>query len=1265
MGWKPDAIVLFLPYSIVPKGIWEADIPRIGWAGEPDLQWQAYQQVLPACDLLIGDVSLAKRAQAFGWPRVVVSPMHGIEDRFAYSMPECERDIDILFVGNLHAAVQRERLPWLSRLASLGERWRVQIASGVSPEEYVALLRRARLVIDLSRRGHVSRRIPESVASGAVVLIPSHSRMTHHDFPHREWCLCWCESDLEAKVIKILQNEEERTPVNGAQRESISEVTFSHLWQKVVDRLTKNSLWQSKSLRADAITWIRTWQILYASAPVSPDHVAEVERLARENKTPEWLNLAALLTGRLAAGSRPTGHIFQRVLDLQRQASALAPSSILLQLNLAEVLAWGGEAAAAAQQARHALRVMELSDVDEAAPLLAHFPARFSTFRVEWDQAGWRYWTSPKDEQAQKHKLLYWRLNALLAELTGIIVHGYEAVRVRPDLASTQAALGLQLARQGQPVEALEPLRQAVALNPLDQVAAQALWQQLGAIGATIKQRQFAEERRALHRVAPHLVPAEPWFSSSSIPRLEHAGVVSVIIPCCNGLADTQGCTASLMAHTRLAFELIIIDNGSGDGTTEFGQQLREELGAERARLHRNEVNQGFAKACNQGASIAQGEFMLFLNNDTLVTPGWLEGLLRPLFADTQVGLVGPMSNCAPPPQQVEPGYSDIADLDRFAAEHCQRFRGQTEAIGRLSGFCLLVRRKLFDELGGFDERFGLGFFGDEDFSRRVREKGNSLLIAKEVFIHHFGGRTCTRLGLDRQCLLEANRAKFVEKWGLDALNGYRSALLPTSALPSDARSAKPARYRTSLTMIVRNEEKHLPDCLRSVVSLVDEVVIADTGSKDRTVEIAASFGAKVVSFPWIDHFAAARNAALAAATGDYILWLDADDRLDEENRIKARKLLNDLGAPRDAYAFKVRSALDPQGNAVRLLDQVRLFPRLPQIRWEYRIHEQILPAVRRFGGDVRWTDLIVDHVGYVDSRIRAEKLRRNIRLLRLDEAERPFDSFTLFNLGWTLLDLGEMEEAILRLRRSLDQATPDSSILRKIYVLLTQAYRQIKQFGRALEICRQGRLRCPDDLELPFEEALILRDQGDLASAEQCLLQLLAIPPQRYFASVDPELKPVRVKALLAELSRRDGRFADAVRYCREGIVARPRFVPLWLEWAEVCLLGKQWAELENVAIGMASEAGQPLEAEILRARGERGRGDFAAARRRLECLTAQVPDALGPRVLLSHVLLQEGKDLPATELALLDILRLDPQNSEAQHNLSVLRSKRGNSSA
>src|SRR5205814_5606554 len=109
----------------------------------------------------------------------------------------------------------------------------------------------------------------------------------------------------------------------------------------------------------------------------------------------------------------------------------------------------------------------------------------------------------------------------------------------------------------------------------------------------------------------------------------------------------------------------------------------------------------------------------------------------------------------------------------------------------------------------------------------------------------------------------------------------------------------------------------------------------------------------------------------------------------------------------------------------------------------QYRVHEQVLPALRQAGFAVRFTDLVIDHAGYQDPDLTRRKLERNLRLLRLEQAERPDDPFTLFNLGWAQAELGRPAEALPCLRRSLERSQPGDSIARKLYALLAQGHRR------------------------------------------------------------------------------------------------------------------------------------------------------------------------------------------------------------------------------
>lgn len=414
----------------------------------------------------------------------------------------------------------------------------------------------------------------------------------------------------------------------------------------------------------------------------------------------------------------------------------------------------------------------------------------------------------------------------------------------------------------------------------------------------------------------------------------------------------------------------------------------------------------------------------------------------------------------------------------------------------------------------------------------------------------------------------------------------------PLPANPSSAPAQKPRAARkdprplVSLCMIVRNEEPRIGECLRSVRPHVDEMIVVDTGSSDRTREIAAASGAQVFDFPWIDSFAAARNASLDQACGEWIFWMDADDVLGAKVGCQLRSLARACPAKDTAYQVQVRIPPGPGEFSPSVVDHVKLFPNRPDLRFEHRIHEQILPAVRRAGLRLLFSDIYVVHQNY-DRSPEGQVLKRlrDFRLLELDLADHPDHPFVLYNLGMTYLyATHEYEVAAHYLRRSLERSHPADSIVRKAYAMLVAAHTQQEDWGLALAANETGRSFYPDDAELLFQAGQLLQRVGRMDEAGKVIVRLIQGTDDPHYRSVDVGLRSYRGKHELALWLSRRGDQPGSERMLREIATEYPDYLPAGADLAELLIRRGQAGEARSLLDQLSVKNGTSAEIGRLR---------------------------------------------------------------------------------
>ena len=835
--------------------------------------------------------------------------------------------------------------------------------------------------------------------------------------------------------------------------------------------------------------------------------------------------------------------------------------------------------------------------------------------------------------------------------------------------------------------------------------------------------------------------PVQTTNNKPELPAGVPSGLTSIIILTLNQLPFTQVCLESISQNTPEPYQLIMVDNGSSDGTVQWLQeQARRD---DRISVFENAVNRGFAAGCNQGISAASGEYLLLLNNDTVVTEGWLGGMRELLDRYSDAGVIGPMTNSASGVQVVaDVGYDTMAQLPPWAAAFREEHRYRIIPQRRIVGFCMLFRRELTDSIGLLDESFGSGNYEDDDFCLRAELAGYRNLIAGDVFIHHEGGATFSGNHIDRGNENRKNRTLFSRKWdhkGLEesmlrlwlvlhaleeaeqkqqrgdvdgavsillhrgikidqesvfpyfklaeillAAARYDDALEVLQEMPSNAdrmiiaeigatchtalgndEAARQAALQIqerpralvalgtlaarqektidaeaffrraialdpscgsawlslgmllwgegkqneawqavrrsvvvnplnneaviilqdmsmrleclstallligdsvklypdgrnlsltyaellaqcgcdfkaleecerflvrfgmdenllaralelrehvgvhdhqsvtgmlpiSLCMIVKDEEKRLARCLASIKPVVNDIVIVDTGSSDRTTDIAVAFGARVFQFPWNGNYSAARNHSLAQARGKWILVMDADEVLSEKDYPLFEQMMRCHPGTQIAWSVTTRNYTNrvesegwhandhdfpeqEQGDGWYPSKKVRLFPALQSVRFRGDIHEMVESDLRDLGIPIEDAGFVVHHYAELAEDDRRAKQLRYYELGKQKLLENPDDILAIVELALQAGELRLFPEALELWNSLLNRGV----MTRDVYFNRSYVLMGLNRFSEASEMARKALEIDPDHKESAYNCGMSLLN---LARPEQAV---------------------------------------------------------------------------------------------------------------------------------------------------------------------------------
>lgn len=363
---------------------------------------------------------------------------------------------------------------------------------------------------------------------------------------------------------------------------------------------------------------------------------------------------------------------------------------------------------------------------------------------------------------------------------------------------------------------------------------------------------------------------------------------------------------------------------------------------------------------------------------------------------------------------------------------------------------------------------------------------------------------------------------------------------------------------KISLCMIVKNEGANLARCLNSVNGIVDEIIIVDTGSSDNTTQIALDYGAKVHVRPWTENFSDARNASLDLATGEWILFLDADEELGPGSGEALHRIATvdgagngtEAGTVMEGFFVKIINYIGSDGWVETCPDLVfRLFRNRPDYRFRGAIHEQIVDVILERNREARFKvedGISIIHYGYLDGEVHTKnKKDRNLGIIQKELEAHPHNRLLRYHFGVELFRAQRYTEAAQVFTQAANGIDPNTIYLPKLLRYLVLSHQAAGQLQQALETALLGLKFFPDYADLHYYAGLVQMDLKQYGAAEKSLQQAVSMPEQPPQYASFGGMRGFRAYYQLGKIANAFLQFEEALKYYILSLRDNPQFTP------------------------------------------------------------------------------------------------------------------------